>query len=907
MNRVHVISGGNGFLGSQLIVDLLKEHPHDGVLAFARAADGQSANERLMDEVKQAAYYSGTALKLSDLSRICLCEINPFGDDSPSMAQYVLQSIEESGIIQLEALELHVWHLAASVSFFKADKVQIYAINFDGARNFARLAVALGVAAFNYISTAYVSGRRSGLILEQMEDEVPEFNNPYESSKFYAEREICNLLMKNAVPLRIFRPSIIVGHSRTGCSSSETGIYGYAMGIAQFWDAVRHSNGGRPLTLVAPEDATVNFVCVDQCTREMIALANLPVTTGKVFHLTDEPLSVRNVIALIGRLLDVPLIFTDIQGEASLSRQDKELARRLANSGADYSRSHKAFSRVRVQEYATQLGLDPGPMSLSFMETCLRKFLQRKLQQEHVSREATLFTFERRLHRQFNISTRVLEQAPQAEPTLYALRHASGDIFYGELEQRVYSYIGSLNSAGVAPGERVALVAIDSVHLAISLLALLHRGCLAIIINPLLKEREIAVAYAVSGAVHLLLDASQTARLNHFLPEINSFSIIEDFEHSYRQQIERGTAIPAWEAAPATPFGHAFGMFTSGTTGEPKLVLHRHQDFMVAAERYAAQILNIDQSDTVLSASRLSFAFGLHNMFNALLNGATSVLSPPTVNGQTLVQAIIDYQPTVVFAVPTLYQFVLKSDLANSAQLLSVRLFVAAGERLPEEINRQWRHRFGLPILDSLGSTEVFSTYLSNLPGVEKPNATGKLIPGFDAKLVDEAGKICGINQIGTLWIRGPSLLGCYENSTRANQLQFENGWFCTSDVFWREPDGYYYYYGRSDDLFKVSGQWISPQEIENVLLRHPDVLDAAVVPVGDCSITTRPKAYIVSDRPGTDTFTNELKEFSQQRLQKWKYPHLFEFIPELPKTTTGKIRRFALRPASPAIESVEA
>lgn len=275
--------------------------------------------------------------------------------------------------------------------------------------------------------------------------------------------------------------------------------------------------------------------------------------------------------------------------------------------------------------------------------------------------------------------------------------------------------------------------------------------------------------------------------------------------------------------------------------GIPKLIEHRHQDPIVAADRYAAHMLDLRTSDVLFSASRTTFAFGMQNLLIALLKGATAVIAPQKISAAVIADLIAQARPTVMFAVPTIYQYLL-DDAALSARIAqnSLRLCIAAGERLPQAVATRWFQRHGIRLLDSLGSSEAFSTYLSNVADVEHNNATGKLVPGFDAVLRHEDGSPCRIGERGVMWLRGPSI--SVSARDRAGGM-VDNGWYCTKDVFWRDADGYFYFCGRSDEMFKVAGQWVSPLDLEEVLLSHPAVREVAVTASGSDDATLRTKA----------------------------------------------------------------
>ncbi|CAH9067309.1 2-succinylbenzoate--CoA ligase [Pseudoalteromonas holothuriae] len=535
----------------------------------------------------------------------------------------------------------------------------------------------------------------------------------------------------------------------------------------------------------------------------------------------------------------------------------------------------------------------------SFLSSLCMQASEAKTWKEDINVDAILFAHEKKHTESLNFADKLLEIARTIKQDKVAIHHALGDMKYGDFEHSIKNAVSNVVNLDIKPGTRVGVISNDSTHFTIAVLSLMYSGCTAIIINPLLKAETIAQAIR-SAQVDIVFgddDFFELASESEHLPTglISLFANIREVAPICDGADDKG--VTHWAPARTRPFDYAIGMFSSGTTGIPKLILHRHQDFVVAAERYAAQVLNINSSDRALSVSRMSFAFGLHNCFNALYNSATAILSPPTLSIDEIVESIKLYKPTIFYAVPTVYQFLLTHENISANDFITVRCFVSAGDRMPIELNRKWQAKFNAVILDSLGSTEAFSTYLTNIPGSNRAlGDTGKIVPGFDAKILNGRGIICSHGDIGTLWLKGPTLPSRYESNNAETEARFKDGWYCTNDMFKCDKDGYFRYIGRADDVIKVSGQWVSPQDIEDVLLGHPDVVEIAVVAVGDHETTTRPKAFVVTKRQDYEQLTKELKEYAKQNLERWKYPHLFQYAKSLPKTVTGKLQRYRLK-----------
>jgi len=344
----------------------------------------------------------------------------------------------------------------------------------------------------------------------------------------------------------------------------------------------------------------------------------------------------------------------------------------------------------------------------------------------------------------------------------------------------------------------------------------------------------------------------------------------------------------------------AFWLWTSGSTGRAKAAVHLHQDWVYCCEYYARGVVNIDAADVTFSTSKLFHAYGLGNglMFPFYV-GATSILYPGKPQPRSILEIANANRPTLFFSVPTLYSAMLQEAEQNmSYDLRSIRLAVSAAEPLPADIFRRWKDRFGVEILDGIGSTEVLHIYLSARAGQVRPGSTGQPVPGYELALVDHAGHPVPSGAIGDLMVAGPSTTPCYWNRRALSQERMRGRWFFSGDKFRVDEDGYYWYAGRSDDMFRVSGQWVSPIEVECTLIEHPCVLEAAVIAYEEGTGLHTPKAFVVLREGYSDNgkLVRELQEFVKERIAPHQYPRRIEFMTELPKTAAGKVLRYKLR-----------
>ncbi len=368
--------------------------------------------------------------------------------------------------------------------------------------------------------------------------------------------------------------------------------------------------------------------------------------------------------------------------------------------------------------------------------------------------------------------------------------------------------------------------------------------------------------------------------------------------HSWEDLVAK--ASPTLAAAPTSRDDAALWLYSSGSTGFPKGAVHLHHDMVVCQETYARQVLGIRESDRVYSAAKLFFAYGLGNAgYFPMGVGAQSVLYPGRPTPDAVFEILSKHRPTLFFGVPTLYASMLAvKDAEKRYDLSALRLCVSAGEALPDELYKRWQERFGVEVIDGIGTTEILHIFLSNRPGAARPGSTGLPVPGYEALLVDDEGRPVPRGEIGNLRVKGDSIMAYYWNKHDKTRESLFGSWIQTGDKYSQDADGYFWYAGRADDMLKVGGIWVSPVEVEATLIRHPAVLEAAVVGKEDTDRLVKPKAFVVLKEPAGagPALAAELKAFVKDKIAPYKYPRWIDFVAELPKTATGKIQRFKLR-----------
>jgi benzoate-CoA ligase family protein len=479
-------------------------------------------------------------------------------------------------------------------------------------------------------------------------------------------------------------------------------------------------------------------------------------------------------------------------------------------------------------------------------------------------------------------------------------------VTYRQLLERTNRVGNALRELGVRPEERVLLLLLDTPEFLYSFFGAIKMGAVAVPINTQSKPREYEYVFNDCRAHVALVSESLLPQLQLIpreqLRHLREIVIVGESNRNgtgLRERME--AASPELEAEPTSKDDAAFWLYSSGSTGVPKGCVHLHHDMVVCSELYAKGILRMNERDRCYSVARLFFAYGLGNAgYFPLSCGATTILSPARPAPAAIYANIERYQPTLFFSVPTNYAALLAESRLDGGEfdLSSVRHAISAGEALPAALFERFKQRFGVEILDAWGSTESLQMVIANRPGEARPGSSGKIIPGYQAKIVDEHGDLVGPNEIGDLYVKGDSICTGYWNQHEKTKEVFAGPWFRTGDKYYQDEDGYFWHAGRADDLFKVNGRWLSPAEVESALIAHPAVREAAVIARDDEAGLTKPAAYVVVNPEfmPKEQLARDLQDWVAQRVGGYKRPRWVEFLPEIPKTATGKLQRFKLR-----------
>jgi benzoate-CoA ligase family protein len=482
-----------------------------------------------------------------------------------------------------------------------------------------------------------------------------------------------------------------------------------------------------------------------------------------------------------------------------------------------------------------------------------------------------------------------------------AIRCAEGEVSYTALADNVARCGNALLGLGIARGTRLLMAIKDSPEFFYLFWGAIKAGIVPVPLNTMLRAADYQFLIEDSRCHAIAYSPEYATAIETALPQAaNPPSVVLPVAgegRTLRSLI--GLAPATLEAAPATSADECFWLYSSGSTGRPKGAVHRQQDMVVSSQLYGVDVLGMREDDVCFSAAKLFFAYGLGNaMTMPLWVGATAVLLAERPTPQSTFATIERFRPTLYFGVPTLYAAQLQALETGSADLSSIRLCVSAGEALPPHILAHWRERTGTDILDGIGSTEALHIFISNRVGDIRPGTSGQVVPGYDAKIVDEHGEPVRVGDSGRLLIRGGSTAQSYWNNPERTQHTMVGGWLDTGDTYRQDSDGYYVYCGRNDDMLKVGGIWCSPFEIEAVLGEHPNVLEAAIVGRADADGLIKPEAWIIlkSNDGDPTAIEHELVKTCKSRLAPYKFPRRFHFVADLPKTATGKIQRFKLR-----------
>jgi benzoate-CoA ligase family protein len=487
----------------------------------------------------------------------------------------------------------------------------------------------------------------------------------------------------------------------------------------------------------------------------------------------------------------------------------------------------------------------------------------------------------------YNVGADLLDRNLPDRASKIAIHSAAGEVTYGDLFQLSNGAARRLLDLGVRREERVLIAGYDSPGWVASFLGAVRIGAVPVPVNPLLQRSEDYVHFIEDSLARVIVVDSNTEE--KLKPAAGQAAILR------ADQLQADDEV---NAAPTRRDDMAFWLYSSGSTGKPKAVVHLQHDIPYTCVTYAEQVLGIKETDTTFSTTGLFHAYGFgNNLTFPYWVGASTILHAGRHSPQTVLDTIEKRRPTLFFSAPTLYNAILNFEGAKSRKLSSIRHCVAAAEALPAEVWRRWKDAFDLTILDGVGSTEMLHIYCSNRLNDVKPGSSGKPVPGYELKILDDEGKPVAKGEAGDLYVKGDSALALYWAQHEKSKRSILGDWFFTGDRYRMDEEGFYWYEGRSDDMIKVSGLWVSPIEIEAALLEHSAVAESAVVGTSVDGFT-RIKAFVIARKDAVtgDALVTELQEHCKSRLQRFQYPHLIEFVDELPKTVTGKIQRYKLR-----------
>jgi benzoate-CoA ligase family protein len=507
----------------------------------------------------------------------------------------------------------------------------------------------------------------------------------------------------------------------------------------------------------------------------------------------------------------------------------------------------------------------------------------------------------------FNVASVMVDRhVVEGRGAKVAIECGDDKVTYRDLLENTNRVGNLLRQQGVDLEQRILLALLDGPEFLYCFFGAIKIGAVAVPVNPWLRAQD--YEYLLNDTRARVAVVSEAC-----LPEFQKVS--RDRVRSLKKIIIAGkmntpfaniselmkAASPKLHTEPTSKDDMAFWLYSSGSTGAPKGCVHLHHDMVVSSEAYAKGILRMNESDRCYSVARLFFAYGLGNAgYFPLYCGATTILSPARPTPVSIFANIERYRPTLFFSVPANYAALLAHLCEDGKEfnLCSIRHAISAGEGLPASLFERFKQRFGIEILDAWGSTETLQMVLANSPGEVRPGSSGKSIPDYEAKIVDERGISVPKGEIGQLLVKADSTCAGYWNQHEKNKATFEGAWFRTGDKYYQDEDGYFWYAGRADDLFKVNGRWLNPAEVERVLTAHPAVQEAGVVAREDGAGLLKPAAYVVLNKNivPNDALKGELQDWVGNELSSYKKPLWVEYLPELPRTATGKLQRFKLR-----------
>jgi benzoate-CoA ligase family protein len=517
----------------------------------------------------------------------------------------------------------------------------------------------------------------------------------------------------------------------------------------------------------------------------------------------------------------------------------------------------------------------------------------------------------------FNVATHFVDRnVAEGRGGCVAIECGQARITYDEVLRNVNRFASALRGAlDVRREERVLLLLLDGPAFVYSFFGAIKAGAVPVPLNTLWKPADYAYVVRDSGASVLVVSPELLPRVEQMPADIRRS--LRHVVTAVDDLLARGT--PAFEGEATHRDSPAFWLYSSGSTGAPKGCVHLQHDMVVCAELFGKGVLGLCRTDRTFSVAKLFFAYGLGNALSFPFSvGATTILWPGPPAPEHVYAVIETHRPTLFYSVPTGYGMMLayekripsgtNATAATAAadsvhphgdfDLSSIRLAVSAGEALPPALYQRFKQRFGIDIIDGIGSTEALHMFISNRRDAIRPGSSGLIVNGYEARILDDNGVPVPRKEIGNLWIKGDSVCAGYWNQHEKTKDTIEGQWIRTGDKYTQDEDGFFWYAGRSDDMLKVGGLWVSPVEVENALVAHPDVLECGVVGQEDHDTLIKPAAFVVV-RPGaaaTPELAAELQQFVRERLAEYKRPRWVEFLPELPKTATGKIQRFRLR-----------
>ena len=499
------------------------------------------------------------------------------------------------------------------------------------------------------------------------------------------------------------------------------------------------------------------------------------------------------------------------------------------------------------------------------------------------------------LPHRFNVAVPFIDRhVPEGRGAKAAIRTAHETVTYAQLAERVNRTGNALLALGMKPGDRLLMVVKDCPAFFYLFWGAIKAGIVPVPPNTLLRAPDYAYMFEDSGCGLVIYSREFAGEIE---PALGQFAVKALTVDAFLAEMAK--ASPALEPVLAAPTDDCFWLYSSGSTGRPKGAVHAQRDMVVTSELYGVRMLGVAESDINYSAAKLFFAYGLGNgMTFPLWVGGTAILDDRRPTPDTTFENIESFRPTIYYGVPTLYAAQLAALERTPRDLSSVRACVSAGEALPADMFRRWKEKTGTVILDGIGSTECLHIFIGNSLADHRPGTSGKPVPGYEVKILDDTGTPVPQGESGRLWIRSESAAKYYWNKPEKTAETMVDGWLNTGDTYRQDADGYFIYEGRSDDMLKVGGIWCSPVEIENCLIGHASVLEVAVVGHADADTLIKPKAIVVLKQAGTGDpdLTGELMALCKQTLAPYKYPRWVEYVTELPKTATGKIQRFRLR-----------